>query len=228
MNDYTRALLLSVIGVLVLFTAVPAHADSASNQYQIQINSLEFSPPTNESKDNTFTVGAIYGKSAVTQLQNNGYYLVKGTESYDSAYNYLYIARTNISLGVVTPNTPVTVNSDLQTQSKGTNGYILTAQQQDTMKSLSGEQIPNTKCDTLCTPNSSDTWKDAVGFGYSLSDNAYRPFATKGVDTLPGILVSKEEADTSKLNLQYKLITSPLQTETSYQTTINYLLLPYY
>lgn len=236
---------------LLLATFSPAFADFLySPNYQIEapnlnIGSTNFTSPTTGTK-----ISSTLGQTAAEQFSSSGYLVRAGFQYIHSIAPFTFtLSNTSIPFGSLVPGTPVTATTDLTVSFSSANGYQVTAREDDSMKTLSGDSISDTSCDasTPCTTTSANTWSSntTYGFGYNMSSGSYpndiptdftattkyRPFANLALSQNPVVVMFADTTtapahlyadSTRQSTMTFKVNVPATQTAGTYTTIVRF------
>lgn len=226
-----------------LYTPSLFAADMTSPQYRIQFGNINIGSQDLSSQH--YNLNTTIGQIGANQFQSAGYVAKLGFQYLRATLPFqITVAKTNINLGNLAPNTPSTDTTSLQVTFENTLGYQITAAQEKPLKTLTGETIPNTLCDgsdNTCSKTTAKIWNSnsAYGFGYNMSEQGissdfinntyYRPFADESAGDSPVSIMSFQgKGNRHQGVITFKVNVSPTQIVGSYQTIIHLTATPSY
>lgn len=175
---------------------------------------------------------------SITYTINDGVgssYIGVGSSGCPNHSNSIAATATTVPFGsILNVNTFYNATQTHSVVTNGTNGYVLTGQEDGVMTNLTSGTIVNTSCDSSCTSSSGTSWSTATnnGFGYSLnsltgsdaatSGTIYRQFSTSPVT----IMSSSSPTNLSRSAVCYRLSVNATQQTGFYFNKLTYVATP--
>lgn len=237
--------------VLILLSSIIYHLGSItvfaigmdSSRFKIESANVEIAGG-NKSSSN-YKLADTVGQLAAGQYSSTGYVVKAGFQYLNSIIPFRFsISDTNIDFGVLVPGTPSTATTTLTVYFGGAGQYQVTAIEEGSLKTQSGNSIADTTCDggvNTCSESLAKVWSSssAYGFGYGMTGNDistdfidatyYRPFPDRTAAESPAtIMTSLNVGKNRQSTVTFKTNVSPIQKAGSYQTVINFVATPSY
>lgn len=214
-----------------------------SSRFKIESANVEVAGDNKGS--NSYKLSDTAGQLAVEQFSSTGYVVKAGFQYLHSIIPFRFsISNINIAFGTLVPSTPTTAATNLTVYFGGAGQYQVTAIEEGSLKTQSGNAIPNTVCNggsNTCDESQAKVWTSpsAYGFGYSMSNNDipadfidstyYRPFPNRTAVESPVTIMSSVNAGKNRQStVTFKTNISSIQQAGSYQTVINFVATPLY
>lgn len=246
-----------MLSIFLIFPITIWAVNMESSRYRIQFGNVNIGA-TNMQSDN-MKLSTTMGQLAAGKFESDGYVIKAGFQYIHSIIPFTFsISKTNINLGLLEPNRPSADVATLSASFGGAGQYQVTAVELGPLKTMSGNQIPDTKCDNNnnpCTISVAKIWqsRSAEGFGYNaqslkgnpvpsdfINNNYYRPFSdTQNYpnQSPPIIISSKNVTADPKISpkdiyhqaaITFRVNIGPAQPSGSYQTIIKFVAIPTY
>jgi hypothetical protein len=230
--------------MLTLFlskTASAVNLDSTS--YKIKFGNINMGGGNETST--SYKLGTTLGQTAPGEFNSTGYTIKSGFQYIHSIIPFAFsVSNTHIVLGTLTAGTFASATTDLTVSFGSAGTYQVTAQELDTLKTLSGNSIPDTQCDSgvPCTsPSTAQPWTSTsrYGFGYNMSGNDiptdfinstyYRPFNNFSTSDNPIVVMSSTNVGKNRLStMTFRVNVSGIQPAGNYQNVISFVATPSY
>lgn len=237
----------------MLYATLANATDMESGRYKIKYGNVNIGASNNEVSSN-YKLGTTIGQLAAGQFSSTGYVVKAGFQYWHAIVPFTFsISSTNIDLGTLIPNIPSTAATNLSVSFGAAGQYQVTAVEEGTLRTMTGNTIPDTVCDggtNTCTDSLAKQWTSstAYGFGYNMTledipadfinSTYYRQFPDRSTGDSPAVvmtntnvtvdLTSKPKDITHVSTVTFKANISSLQQTGSYQTVINYVATPGY
>ncbi|MCL4363713.1 hypothetical protein M1328_00570 [Patescibacteria group bacterium] len=210
---------------------------------RFRIDSGNVNTAAGDKSSASYKLSDTIGQLAAGQFSSTGYVVKAGFQYIHSIIPFQFsISNINIPLGVLTPNTPSTATTNLTVSFGGAGQYQVTAIEENQLKTLSGNAIPDTSCDgglQTCSTSTAAVWSStsAYGFGYNMIGNDipadftnstyFRPFPNLSLSASPAVVMSSINVGKNRQStMTFKANVSPIQPAGSYQTIINFVATP--
>lgn len=210
---------------------------------RFKIESANTTSAAGNKSSTNYKLSDTIGQLAAGEFSSSGYVVKAGFQYINSIIPFRFsISNTNISLGNLVPNTPSTATTTLTVYFGGAGQYQVTAIEEQPLKTLSGNSIPDTSCNggaETCTESLAKIWdsNSAYGFGYNMSgddipsdfisSSYFRPFPDRSAGESPVVVMSSTNVGKNRqATLTFKANISPIQKAGSYQTVINFVATP--
>ncbi|GAB4219262.1 MAG: hypothetical protein Fur009_4540 [Candidatus Microgenomates bacterium] len=231
---------LLVIGYLVIGFCVYG-VSMESNRFKIE--SANTTVASGEKASGSYKLSDTLGQLAAGEFSSTGYVVKAGFQYLHSIIPFRFsISNTRIDFGNLVPNTPATATTILTVYFGGAGQYQVTAAEISPLKTLSGQNIPDTSCDggtETCTELVAKNWtsNSAYGFGYNMAGNdipsdftsssKFRPFSDLSASENPVVVMSSTNVGKNRqATMTFKVNISPIQPIGSYQTIISFVATP--
>lgn len=235
-----------LVGILIatLFCArvqqiYAVNMDSAS--YSIQFGNVNIGSGK-ETAPGSYTLTNTMGQTAAQSFASAGYIVKAGFQYIYSIIPFQFsISNRILNLGTLLVNT-FSSNSTVLTVSFGSAGsYQVTAITEGPLRTLVGNTIAKTNCDSGCTISAAGTWATAShnGWGYTMSGDdipadfspgtKYRPFSDRTAGDSPAVVMSSTNVGKNRqatMNVTASVGTT--QATGQYQTVIDFVATPGY
>ena len=249
-----KRIILILLSLLMVKTVSALNMESAS--YQIKYGNVNVGAE-NMTKTGSYKLSTTLGQLAAGEFNSTGYTIKAGFQYWHAIVPFTFsIAKTNIDLGSLLPNTPSTDFTTLSVSFGAAGQYQVTAIEEGTLQTTTGNVIPDTSCDNNdCDETTATVWNSSsiYGFGYKMANEdipaiftscgatCYRRFPDR--TTLPTAespavvmssanvtvdLASKPKDITHTSTITFKANVSALQQTGSYKTIINFVATPSY
>ncbi|MCS6956298.1 MAG: hypothetical protein NZM02_00420 [Patescibacteria group bacterium] len=210
---------------------------------RFKIESANTSIASGEKSSSNYKLSDTIGQTAAGEFSSNGYIIKAGFQYIRSIIPFRFsVSNTNINLGTLLPNTPVTATTVLTIYFGSAGQYQVTAAESHPLKTLANNIIPDTNCNggsETCTESIAKIWNSnsAYGFGYNMSgddipsdfdsSSKFRPFPDLSSSENPAVIMSSNNVGKNRqATMTFKVNISPLQPVGSYQTIINFVATP--
>ncbi|MFH1536223.1 MAG: hypothetical protein ABIC96_04120 [Patescibacteria group bacterium] len=220
----------------------------SNSNYSIDMGNFNMASgvTSNSNEKLGFTVGQTAPGlfSGPNYLVKSGFQYINVASASSSIVFTFSIDQTTIDFGTISATDPVTRTNKLSVSSGATNGYSITAvENQPLTDSSSHEIIPDTTCDNgSCSESLSAPWANTLtyGFGYrcdneeasdcatGFSDSTfYKQFSDSLKKETPQIIMSSVKSSLSaKAKITYKVNVSGMQAAGVYGNVITYIATP--
>ncbi len=204
--------------ILVSILTLPASAgDLSGSGYIIKMGTINI------------VSGTVENSTYKPSTTGSGFQYSRDSEPFSLTLN-----TDSINLGTVIANTFAKTNATLTVTGAGVHGYTVKAIENHPLQiGESPSTIPDTVCDPKekCTANHAAPWTStsSYGFGYSLDQTNFQPFANNSLNQVPVALMSNPKStakDTANLTFQANI--SPTQGDGLYENSIQFIALPSY
>lgn len=232
--------------VVILITPIVFKGVMAINMEstRFKIESANTTSAAGNKSSTNYKLSDTIGQIAAGEFSSSGYVVKAGFQYLRIVTPFSFsVSNTNISLGTLTPNTPSTAQTVLTVIPGSAGQYQVTAIEESPLKTLSGNSIPDTSCDSgteTCSEIQARTWasNNSYGFGYNMSGNdipldflsqsSYRPFPDLSSAETPVIIMYSSDIvnKTRQSTMTFKANISPVQPAGSYQTIIDFVATP--
>lgn len=214
-----------------------------SSRFRIESANIEIAGGNKSSS--SYKLADTVGQLAAGQYSSTGYVVKAGFQYLHSIIPFRFsISNININFGILVPGTPSTATTNLAVYFGGAGQYQVTAIEEGSLKTQSGNVIPDTSCNggaNTCNESLAKIWTStaAYGFGYSMSGNDipadftdstyYRPFPDRTAAESPAtVMTSVNVGKNRSSTVTFKTNISSIQPAGSYQTVINFVATPSY
>lgn len=239
------AVLLATLTVYFLAFGAPVKgvADMSSENYTIQGGNFNMTSGSKESSN--YKIQDVVGATSGVEFNSLGYLISTGLPFLSGIEPFTFsISATKIDFGDLSPNHPLTKQSQIVIQNGISNGFLVYVGEKSPLSTANQAAIPDTSCDNTKTPCNStraEPWlkSSTFGFGFGMvgasikpdfKDTSYfRPFADLSQnEPLAVIMESHAHKTISQATINYKVNVSNTQSVGKYQNTISFIAIPGY
>ncbi len=246
--DFLLEILTFAFLLLTFNLSSAAATDMESSRYQLKYGNIHIGAVEPTSANNKLST--TVGQTAANIFSQGGYIIKAGFQYWHSIIPFSFsVSNTNINLSTLVPNVFSTISDSTKTNltvSFGAAGeYQVTAIEETQLQTMTGQKIPDTKCDggdaDPCTASLAKTWTStsSYGFGYNMSSNDiptdfstsdhYRPFPNLAGSGTPAVVMSNIDAGKNRTStMTFKANISSLQEAGNYHTIISFVATPGY
>jgi hypothetical protein len=190
----------------------------------------------------SFKLDSTMGQIAPGEYAKAGYLVRSGFQYIHTIIPFTFtISDLSIAFGSLVVGTPSTATNDLTVSAGGASGWQVLAFEDHPLRSMAGDEIDDTSCDSGCTRTSAGAWtqNSAYGFGFNMSgDNIssdftsgdhYRPFSDfETYAEAVEIMTSTEATASATATVTYKVNIGGQQEAGDYQNSITFIAVPGY
>jgi hypothetical protein len=253
---HKKILIIISLATCYLLLATNTRAiDMSSSTYKIKYGNINIGAEGSTSP--SYSLSTTVGQTAAGEFTSQGYTVKAGFQYWHAIVPFTFsISTTNINLGTLSANSPSTVDATLSVSFGGAGNYQVTAIEEGKLRTMNGNSIPNTSCNSTvnpCTIADAKLWDNnaTYGFGYKMADedipqtfidcgvNCYRPFpdnTTTSPTEAPEVVMSSENVTVDlaskpkdiihQATITFKANVSPVQEAGSYHTVVNFVATP--
>ncbi|MBI2641407.1 hypothetical protein HYW87_02315 [Candidatus Roizmanbacteria bacterium] len=211
-----------LITLFQIFVTLTHAQDMESSLYRIEESSLSVS--SNESRGGKNRI-EIVEKKDLPAFSSLGFALKKTNQKQN---DFIFtLSDSSVLWDELKTHTLSKGTTVMEIAMKGPKRYRIYASEEKKLTSFVGETFPDTQCDppVRCNEKRAQVWKNTseYGFGYSLDNQYFRPFADVSAGEDPVIML---ENAAGKTTLTFQIVASEIQSKQAYQTTVHLLAVP--
>jgi len=210
-----------------------------SNAYKIRMGN--FNVTSGYKSSASYSLTDTVGQTVAEYFSGTGYHVKAGFQYIYTLYDFSFsIGSTAVTLALI-PNTFSSDSHTLTVTAPG-QGYSVTAFEADQLTNATGDQVPDTSCDSgPCTETSAAPWITPTnnGFGYNMSGHDiptdfinstyFRPFPDASSSESPATVMTSVQAGKNRTStVTYQLSHTGSQASGTYITNIIYIATPVY
>jgi len=210
-----------------------------SNAYKIRMGN--FNVTSGYKSSASYSLTDTVGQTVAEYFSGTGYHVKAGFQYIYTLYDFSFsIGSTAVTLALI-PNTFSSDSHTLTVTAPG-QGYSVTAFEADQLTNATGDQVPDTSCDSgPCTETSAAPWITPTnnGFGYNMTGDDiptdfinstyFRPFPDASSSESPATVMTSVQAGKNRTStVTYQLSHTGSQASGTYITNIIYIATPVY
>ena len=228
-----------------LFTNVALAQHFVSPSYIIDWGN--FNITSGKKTSTSYFLTDTVGQNAPGQYNSTGYIVKSGFQYiYDSSNQFSFIIDDlTVPLGTLVASIATTATNTITITTPSGHGYQIFARYNHPLSLITGTTIPDTSCNSGCTPDTSGVWNSASAYGfgfnaiginssgvatgigtsdYFLNNTYFRPFSTIGQVIMSENLPVKNHS----AKISYKANISSVQAAGEYENAAIFIAIPKY
>ena len=190
-----------------------------------------------------YKVSFTSGQTGANLFTGSNYKVKLGFQYIYPLYTFRFsISSVLVDFGIITPGTPITRAQRLTVSNRSAHGYQVTVSQNHNLRvNASGQEIPQTACDSgfTCTTSTANVWNTSIayGFGYNCANVSgtdcasgftnstyYKPFISSPSAVI--VMSSTNIGQNRMSDMTYRVNVPNTQAAGLYTNILNYIATP--